>query len=110
MGSPSGVRALRLRPAAPSTHAQYRRAASTNAPQKFEGSAFRVEISEAKLEAHFADASRADPAPSIDLVVKLRMAIENLPAQPRDFRSVAAAYDWGRMAARNDAAVEEVVC
>ncbi len=36
------------------------------------GSAFRAEISDAKLDAHFADASRADPAPSIELVVKLR--------------------------------------
>jgi glycosyltransferase involved in cell wall biosynthesis len=38
-----------------------------------------------------------------DLVLKLRAAIENLPARKaRDFRSVAAAYDWGRMAARYD--------
>jgi hypothetical protein len=36
------------------------------------GSSFRAEISDAHLDAHFADASRADPAPSIDLVVRIR--------------------------------------
>jgi hypothetical protein len=36
------------------------------------GSAFRCEISEAHLDAHFADASRGDPAPSIDLVIRIR--------------------------------------
>ena len=36
------------------------------------GSAFRAEMSDAKLEAHFADATRGDPAPAIELVVKLK--------------------------------------
>jgi glycosyltransferase involved in cell wall biosynthesis len=41
-----------------------------------------------------------------DLVAKLRAAIEDLPAlKARDFRAVAAAYDWERMAARYDRAV-----
>ena len=44
-----------------------------------------------------------------DLVAKLRSAIDNLPAlKARDFRSVAAAYDWGRMAARYDRMLEQV--
>jgi hypothetical protein len=36
------------------------------------GSAFRAELTDAKVEAHFADATRADPAPSIELIVKLK--------------------------------------
>ncbi|HEX5692164.1 MAG TPA: DUF3524 domain-containing protein, partial [Roseiflexaceae bacterium] len=41
-----------------------------------------------------------------DLVAKLRMAIDNLPTlKARDFRGVAAAYDWRPMAARYDAAL-----
>jgi hypothetical protein len=36
------------------------------------GSAFRAEMSDAKLEAHFADATRGDPAPAIELVIKLK--------------------------------------
>jgi glycosyltransferase involved in cell wall biosynthesis len=44
-----------------------------------------------------------------ELVEKLQAAIRDLPAlQARDFRSVAARYDWVRMAPRYDAAFEQV--
>jgi glycosyltransferase involved in cell wall biosynthesis len=44
-----------------------------------------------------------------DLVEKLHAALRNLGAlRTRDFRSVAAQYDWRRMAPRYDAAFERI--
>ena len=45
-----------------------------------------------------------------DLVDKLAAAVRDLPAlKARDFRAVAAPYDWSIMAARYDQALEHVV-
>ena len=45
-----------------------------------------------------------------DLVEKLSAAIRDLPAlRQRDFRAVAAQYDWSRMAPRYDEMFEQIV-